>query len=144
MGKLFRLTCWFLNRLLSCFRLSALCTCQHLTLPAGLASLNCCTVSISLYVYANYMAVESWFNSHRRRVATPFSYLVWMFWFIYEFSPLVCFVDMQEENTCGLPISQNHFLYKPMVCFRSGKIIRTHWSEILNCGHLSSYRLLEK
>ena len=56
------------NRLLPCFRLSALyivySTCQHLTLPASLALLHRCTVSISLYLH-------SWFNSQRRRVAPP-------------------------------------------------------------------------
>ena len=47
------------------------CSCQHLTLPAGLASLQRCTVSISLNGHANCTAVESWFNSLRSRVATP-------------------------------------------------------------------------
>ena len=40
------------------------CTSQHLTLPAGLASLHRRTQSMSLYGH-------SWFNSQRRRVAPP-------------------------------------------------------------------------
>ena len=51
-------------------------TCQHLTLPAGPASLHRCTQSMSLFGY-------SWFNSQRRRIAPPpFSYLGMLF--IYE------------------------------------------------------------
>ena len=34
-------------------------------------TLHRCTVSISLYGHANCRAVESWFNSHRRRIAFP-------------------------------------------------------------------------
>ena len=50
--------------------------CQHLTLPAGPALLHRRTQSISLYVHAACTVGESWFHSHRRRIAPlPFSYL---------------------------------------------------------------------
>ena len=40
-------------------------SCQHLTLPAGPASLHRCSLSMSLYTYS------SWFNYQRRCVASP-------------------------------------------------------------------------
>ena len=74
MGKVFRLTCQ-LNLLLSCL-LSALYTCQHLTLPAGPASFHRRTQSMSLYGHAACTVVESWFNFQQRRVdPLPFTYL---------------------------------------------------------------------
>ena len=53
-------------------------SCQHLTLPAGPASLHRCTLSMSLYTYS------SWFNYQRRCVASPpLSYLGILF--IYDY-----------------------------------------------------------
>ena len=47
------------------------CTCHHLTQPAGLASLNPSTVSMSLYGHATGTAVEGGFNCKQWRWALP-------------------------------------------------------------------------
>ena len=92
MGKVFRLT-FQLNFLLPCFGLLAVCICQHLILPAGPALLHRRTQSISLYVHAACTVGESWFHSHRRRIAPlPFSYLgCYLSFLIYIYSIYILF-----------------------------------------------------
>ena len=46
-------------------------TCHHLTQPAGLASLNRSTGSMSLYNHATGNAVNGWFNCKQGRRALP-------------------------------------------------------------------------
>ena len=75
MGKVFRLTCQ-LNLLLSYFGLSAL----YLQTPdpacrTGITPPPYVWKYVLIWSSCLYTVVESWFNSQRRRVAPPFTYL---------------------------------------------------------------------
>ena len=55
------------------------CTCHPLTQPAGLASLNRSTGSMSLYNHATGNAVNGWFNCKQGRRALPIQLYLLMY-----------------------------------------------------------------
>ena len=110
-----------MNLLLSCYGLSAMyiCTSQHLTLPAGPASLHRRTQSMSLYGHAAWdkcTAVESWFNSQQIRVDPPPLFLSRML-FIYGCK----YIELDEQRhiptTKGEEGKRNHTWGKRVLLF---------------------------